>query len=78
MARLGRKDRGLLAKARNGKLVWYVRLYHERKERRFGSLSFGTKTEARAFYDKAKHEHAKVGSFQNATNRAPQNQFRRY
>ena len=27
MARLGRKDRGLLAKIREGKQVWFVRLY---------------------------------------------------
>ena len=43
----GRKDS-------TGKTVWYVRLYHEGKERRFGS--FSTKTEARDFYEKAKQE----------------------
>jgi integrase len=61
MARAGRKDRGLLAKKDStGKPVWYVRLYHERKERRFGS--FKTKTEAREFYEKAKQEQ-KTGRF---------------
>jgi hypothetical protein len=55
MARAGRKDRGLLAKKDStGKTVWYVRLYHEGKERRFGS--FSTKTAARDFYEKAKQE----------------------
>lgn len=55
MARAGRKDRGLLAKKDStGKLAWYVRLYHEGKERRFGS--FSTKTAARDFYEKAKQE----------------------
>lgn len=55
MARAGRKDRGLLAKKDStGKTVWYVRLYHEGKERRFGS--FSTKTAAREFYEKAKQE----------------------
>ncbi len=55
MARAGRKDRGLLAKKdSSGKQVWYVRLYHEGKERRFGS--FSTKTAARDFYEKAKQE----------------------
>ncbi len=55
MARAGRKDRGLLAKKDStGKPVWYVRLYHEGKERRFGS--FSTKTAARDFYEKAKQE----------------------
>ena len=43
MARAGRKDRGLLSKTNAaGKVVWYVRLYHEGKDRRFGS--FTTKT----------------------------------
>src|ERR1700704_5924962 len=61
MARLGRKDRGLLAKAdSSGKVVWSVRLYHEEKERRFGS--FKNKTEARDFYEKAKQEQ-KQGRF---------------
>ena len=55
MARAGRKDRGLLAKKDStGKTVWYVRLYHEGRERRFGS--FSTKTAARDFYEKAKQE----------------------
>ncbi len=46
MARAGRKDRGLLSKRDTaGKTVWYVRMWHEGKERRFGS--FNTKTEAR-------------------------------
>ena len=55
MARAGRKDRGLLSKKDStGKAVWYVRLYHEGKERRFGS--FSTKTAARDFYEKAKQE----------------------
>lgn len=55
MARAGRKDRGLLSKTDStGKEVWYVRLYHQGKERRFGS--FKTKTDARNFYEKAKQE----------------------
>ncbi len=55
MARAGRKDRGLLAKQDStGKTVWYVRLYHEGRERRFGS--FSTKTSAREFYEKAKQD----------------------
>ena len=55
MARAGRKDRGLLSKADSaGKALWYVRLYHDGKERRFGS--FLTKTAARDFYEKAKQE----------------------
>jgi integrase len=61
MARAGRKDRGLLSKTDStGKKVWYVRLYHEGKERRFGS--FKNKTEARDFYEKAKQEQ-KQGRF---------------
>ena len=61
MARAGRKDRGLLSKKDStGKLMWYVRLYHEGKERRFGS--FSTKTAARDFYEKAKQEQ-KTGRF---------------
>ena len=61
MARAGRKDRGLLAKKDStGKLMWYVRLYHEGKDRRFGS--FTTKTQARDFYEKAKQEQ-KAGRF---------------
>ena len=54
MARLGRKDRGLLSKTREGKHVWFVRLYHLGRESRFGS--FPTKTAAREFYEKAKRE----------------------
>lgn len=55
MARRCRKDRGLLSKRDStGKLVWYVRLYHEGRERRFGS--FSTKTEARKFYERCKLE----------------------
>ena len=38
----------------SGKIIWFVRLYHEGKERRFGS--FSTKTAARDFYEKAKQE----------------------
>ena len=61
MARAGRKDRGLLAKKDStSKLVWYVRLYHEGRERRFGC--FSTKTAARDFYEKAKQEQ-KTGRF---------------
>lgn len=61
MARIGRKDRGLLSRpGSTGKLVWYVRLYHEGKERRFGS--FASKTTAREFYEKAKQEQ-KTGRF---------------
>ena len=61
MARKGRVDRGLLPKQdTSGKRVWYVRLWHERKERRFGS--FKTKSEARDFYEKAKQEQ-KAGQF---------------
>ena len=61
MARAGRKDRGLLSKPDSaGKPVWYVRLWHEGRERRFGS--FKTKTDARDFYEKAKHEQ-KAGRF---------------
>jgi len=55
MARKGRTDRGLIQrKNKEGKLSWYVRLYHDGKERRFGA--FPTKTKARQFYDKAKTE----------------------
>lgn len=61
MARAGRKDRGLLSKLNStGKLVWYVRLYHDGRERRFGS--FPNKTQARDFYEKAKQEQ-KSGRF---------------
>lgn len=55
MARMGRKDRGLLSRINAaGEKVWYVRLWHEGRERRFGS--FPTKTKAREFYEKAKLE----------------------
>ena len=55
MARKGHVDRGLMSKADStGKLLWYVRLMHNMKERRFGS--FPTKTKAREFYQKAKTE----------------------
>ncbi len=55
MARSGRKDRGLLVKQDStGKPVWYVRLYHQGRERRFGG--FTSKTAAREFYEKAKAE----------------------
>jgi integrase len=43
-----------------GKPVWIVRLYHQGRERRFGS--FKTKTDAREFYEKAKLEQ-KLGRF---------------
>jgi len=62
MARKGRVDRGLKPiKNDEGKIVaWGVRLYHEGRERCFGS--FKTKTQARDFYEKAKQEQ-KVGRF---------------
>ena len=61
MARKGRVDRGLVQhKDAAGKILWYVRLWHEGKERRFGS--FQTKTEARQFYEKAKQEQ-NIGRF---------------
>ena len=61
MARKGRVDRGLLQKHdAEGKKIWYVRLHHEGKERRFGS--FSTKTAARDFYNKAKLDQ-KTGRF---------------
>lgn len=61
MARAGRKDRGLLSKSESsGRAIWYVRLYHEGRERRFGS--FSNKTKAREFYEKAKLEQ-KEGRF---------------
>lgn len=53
MARARRKDRGLLSKLDStGTVRWFARLYHEGKEQRFGA--FKNKTEARAFYEKAK------------------------
>jgi len=61
MARKGRLDRGLLCKKDStGKLLWYVRLYHEGRERRFGS--FKSKTKAREFYEEAK-QNQKLGRF---------------
>ena len=61
MARKGRTDRGLLQrKDAQDKLVWYVRLSHNGRERWFGS--FPTKTKAREFYEKAKVEQ-KEGRF---------------
>lgn len=61
MARAGRKDRGLLSKPdATGKLVWFVRLYHEGRARQFGS--FPNKTKAREFYEKTKLEQ-KEGRF---------------
>jgi integrase len=61
MARKGRLDRGLIQKRdASEKIVWFVRLYHEGMERRFGS--FSTKTAARDFYEKAKQEQ-KTGRF---------------
>jgi hypothetical protein len=57
----GEKRSGLLSKPDSrGKAVWYVRLYDEGKERRFGA--FKNKTEARDFYEKAKQEQ-KQGRF---------------
>src|SRR5215470_17961514 len=61
MARAGRKDRGLLSRVdAAGTRLWYVRLWHEGRERRFGS--FSNKTKAREFYEKAKLEQ-KEGRF---------------
>jgi len=55
MARKGRVDRGLVQrKNAAGKPVWYVRLWHNRHERWFGS--FPTKTKARIFYEERKLE----------------------
>ncbi len=55
MARKGRKDRGLFSRANaTGKVVWFVRLSHQGKDRQFGS--FEHKTAAREFYEKAKLE----------------------
>ncbi len=61
MARKNRADRGLhQLPDTQGKLWWHVRLYHEGKDRWFGS--FPTKTKAREFYEKAKTEQ-KEGRF---------------
>src|SRR2546427_669692 len=61
MARADRKDRGLLSKTTaDGTILWYVRLYHQGQEKRFGS--FPTKTAAREYYEKAKAEQ-KLGRF---------------
>ena len=39
MARAGRKDRGLLSRVDEaGTKLWYVRLWHDGRERRFGSF----------------------------------------
>ena len=53
MARLGRKDRGLVERPK-GSGTWWVRLYHIGREHWFGS--FAIKGEARAFYEQAKRE----------------------
>lgn len=53
MARKHGKDRGLFERPK-GSGIWWVRLWHEGREHRFGA--FSTKTEARAFYQKAKTE----------------------
>lgn len=61
MARLNRKDRGLIAHANaSGGEVWYVRLSHGGRMRKFGS--FLTKNEARNFYDQAKRDQ-RIGKF---------------
>ncbi len=52
---MARQDRGLVRKQTSeGKTAWQVRVTHEGRRRKFGP--FPTKTEARAFYDKAKHQ----------------------
>ena len=62
MARKGRLDRGLMQKRdASGKIVWFVRLYHEGKERRFGS--FSTKTAARDFYGRQSWNRKRAGFF---------------
>ncbi|MDR4485434.1 MAG: site-specific integrase, partial [Nitrospirales bacterium] len=62
MARKDRKDRGLIQRTdKQGKLSWYVRLYHEGQERRFGA--FPSKTKAREFYEKAKTEQKEARFF---------------
>ena len=72
MARAGEKDRGLLTrKDSTGKPVWFVRLYHDGKERRFGS--FSTKTAARDFYEKANRNKGVGGSFLSGINTAGMN-----
>lgn len=61
MARKGRLNRGLMSKLDStSKPVWFARLYHEGRERRFGS--FPNKTKAREFYEKDKLEQ-KEGRF---------------
>jgi hypothetical protein len=61
MARKGRVNRGLLQRTDTaGSTVWYVRLWHDGRERRFGS--FRTKSEARRFYETAK-EQQRQGKF---------------
>jgi integrase len=55
VARKGRKDRGLVERKRkDGKSVWYVRIFHEGRERWFGPHV--TKTDARVFYESRKKE----------------------
>ncbi len=55
MARKGRLDRGLVQrKDARGRVVWYVRLADQGRERWFGS--FRTKTDARTFYEARKLE----------------------
>src|SRR5688572_8650069 len=68
MARKARLDRGLVQrKDAAGKVVWYVRLWHEGKERRFGG--FKAKTEARRFYETAKEEQRQGKFFPQAYQR---------
>src|SRR5688572_28821660 len=56
-----KQDRGLLSRTdTTGAKMWYVRLWHDGRERRSGS--FATKTNAREFYEKAKLEQ-KEGRF---------------
>lgn len=55
MARKGGTDRGLVKRTlKNGRTVWYVRLFHEGREPWFGG--FDTKTAARAFYENKRTE----------------------
>lgn len=74
MARAGRKDRGLLSKLDStSKPVWFIQLYHEGQERRFGSLLNKTKTWD--FFEKAKLEQ-KTDSFQSGISMAGMNWLR--
>ena len=69
MARAGRKDRGLFAKKdAAGRLRWFVRLWHERKDRQFGS--FNSKTEARSFMKRLNRSSSWDSSFPNGTSGA--------